>query len=130
MAKKLYVGNLSYDVDSSQLQEMFAAHGTVQSAEIISDRETGRSKGFGFVQLSSDAEADAAIAALNGQESGGRALTVNEAKPRENRPSGGGGGGYGGGGGGGRGGFGGGGGGGGRGGDRSGGRSGGGGNRY
>jgi RNA recognition motif-containing protein len=127
MAKKLYVGNLSYDVDSSQLQEMFAAHGTVQSAEIISDRETGRSKGFGFVQLSSDAEADAAIAALNGQQNGGRALTVNEAKPRENRPSGGGGGGYGGGGGGGRGGFG--GGGGGRGGDR-GGRSGGGGNRY
>ena len=126
MAKKLYVGNLSYDVDSSQLQEMFAAHGTVQSAEIISDRETGRSKGFGFVQLSTDAEADAAIEALNGQESGGRALTVNEAKPRE--PRSGGGGGFGGGGGGGRssgGGYGGGGGGG-----RSGGRSGGGGNRY
>src|SRR4051812_4558846 len=81
MAKKLYVGNLSYDVDSSALQEMFSAHGTVQSAEIITDRETGRSKGFGFVQLSSDAEADAAISALNGQENGGRALTVNEAKP-------------------------------------------------
>jgi len=71
MAKKLYVGNLSYDVDSTQLNEMFAAHGTVQSADIISDRETGRSKGFGFVQLSTDAEADAAIAALNGQDSGG-----------------------------------------------------------
>ena len=101
MAKKLYVGNLSYDVDSSQLQEMFTAHGTVQSAEIITDRETGRSKGFGFVQLSTDAEADAAIAALNGQEMGGRALTVNEAKPKESRTGGGGGGGYGGGGGGG-----------------------------
>ena len=129
MAKKLYVGNLSYDVDSTQLQEMFSAHGTVQSADIISDRETGRSKGFGFVQLSSDAEADAAIAALNGQDSGGRALTVNEAKPKEPRTGGGGGGGYGGGGGGrsSGGGFGGGGGGG-----RSGGRSsgGGGGNRY
>ncbi|MCE9532837.1 MAG: RNA-binding protein [Planctomycetes bacterium] len=101
MAKKLYVGNLSYDVDSTQLNEMFSAHGTVQSADIISDRETGRSKGFGFVQLSTDAEADAAIAALNGQDSGGRALTVNEAKPKEPR-TGGGGGGYGGGGGGGR----------------------------
>jgi RNA recognition motif-containing protein len=119
MAKKLYVGNLSYDVDSSALQELFTPHGTVESAEIISDRETGRSKGFGFVQMGTDAEADAAIAALNGQEHGGRALTVNEAKPREARPrSGGGGGGYGGGGGGGggRGGYGGGGGGGGRGG--------------
>ncbi len=101
MAKKLYVGNLSYDVDSTQLNEMFAAHGTVQSADIISDRETGRSKGFGFVQLATDAEADAAIAALNGQEMGGRALTVNEAKPKEPRTGGGGGGGgYGGGGGG------------------------------
>ena len=126
MGKKLYVGNLSYSVDSSELETMFGAHGTVQSAEIISDRETGRSKGFGFVQLSTDAEADAAIEALNGQESGGRALTVNEAKPREPRSGGGGGGGYGGGGGRSSGGsFGGGGGGG-----RSGGRSGGGGNRY
>lgn len=96
MAKKLYVGNLSYDVDSSSLQEMFTQFGTVQSAEIISDRETGRSKGFGFVQLGSDAEADAAIAALNGQDHGGRALTVNEAKPREDRPRSGGGGGRGG----------------------------------
>ena len=117
MGKKLYVGNLSYDVDSSELEQLFGAHGTVQSAEIISDRMTGRSKGFGFVEMGSDDEATAAIAALNGQEHQGRALTVNEAKPREDRPrGGGGGGGYGGGGGGGRGGYGGGGGGGGRGG--------------
>jgi RNA recognition motif-containing protein len=107
MGKKLYVGNLSYDVDSASLQEMFTPHGTVESAEIISDRETGRSKGFGFVQMGSDAEAATAISAMNGQENGGRALTVNEAKPREDRPRsggfGGGGnrGGYGGGGGGG-----------------------------
>src|ERR1700677_1704985 len=101
MGKKLYVGNMSYDMDSSGLQELFSAHGTVQSAEIISDRETGRSKGFGFVQMGSDEEAQAAIAALNGQEHEGRPLTVNEAKPREDRPrGGGGGGGYGGGGGG------------------------------
>src|SRR5690349_3051326 len=99
MGKKLYVGNLSYDVDSSALEQLFAAHGTVESAQIISDRDTGRSKGFGFVEMSSDAEAQAAIAALNGQEHGGRALTVNEAKPREDRPRGGGGGGFGGGGG-------------------------------
>ncbi len=121
MGKKLYVGNLSYDVDSSALEQLFTAHGTVQSAEIISDRDTGRSKGFGFVEMSSDEEAQAAIAALNGQEHSGRSLTVNEAKPRENRAGGGGGGGGrggygGGGGGGGRGGYGGGGGGGGRGG--------------
>jgi RNA recognition motif-containing protein len=104
MGKKLYVGNLSYDVDSSQLQEMFTPHGTVESAEIIQDRDTGRSKGFGFVQMGTDDEATKAIAALNGQDHGGRALTVNEAKPREARPrtgGGGGGGGYGGGGGGG-----------------------------
>ena len=121
MGKKLYVGNLSYDVDSSALEQLFTPHGTVQSAQIITDRDTGRSKGFGFVEMGSDSEAQAAIAALNGQDSGGRALTVNEAKPREDRPrgGGGGGGGYGGGGGGrsggggGRGGFGGGGGGGG-----------------
>lgn len=115
MGKKLYVGNLSYDVDSSALQELFAPHGAVQSAEIISDRDTGRSKGFGFVEMGSDAEAQAAIAALNGKEYSGRALTVNEAKPRENRSGGGGGsrGGFGGGrSGGGRGGYGGGGGGG------------------
>ena len=120
MGNKLYVGNLSYDVDSSALEAMFTPHGTVQSAQIITDRDTGRSKGLGFVEMGSDAEAQAAIAAMNGQESGGRAITVNEAKPREERPrGGGGGGGYGGGGGGrsggggGRGGYGGGGGGGG-----------------
>src|ERR1035437_6475506 len=97
MGKKLYVGNLSYDVDSSTLQELFGAHGTVESAEVIQDRDTGRSKGFGFVQMGTDAEAQAAIAALNGQQHGGRALTVNEAKPKETRPGGSGGGGSGGG---------------------------------
>ena len=115
MAKKLYVGNLSYQVDASELEQLFGAHGQVLSAQIINDRDTGRSKGFGFVEMANDAEADAAIAALNGQQHGGRALTVNEARPREERGGGGGGGGFGGGGGGGRrGGFGGGGGGGGR----------------
>ncbi|MGC4032534.1 MAG: RNA-binding protein [Tepidisphaeraceae bacterium] len=108
MGKKLYVGNLSYDVDSSSLQELFSQFGNVQSAEIISDRETGRSKGFGFVEFSTEDEAQAAIAGLSGKQHGGRALTVNEAKPKT---GGGGGGGYGGGGGG-RGGYGGGGGGG------------------
>ncbi|HEY2584764.1 MAG TPA: RNA-binding protein, partial [Tepidisphaeraceae bacterium] len=102
MGNKLYVGNLSYGTTSSDLEQLFGQHGTVQSAEVIADRETGRSKGFGFVQMGSDEEAQAAIAALNGQEHDGRALTVNEAKPREDRPrGGGGGGGYGGGGGGG-----------------------------
>src|ERR1700729_3470519 len=125
MGSKLYVGNLSYNTTSSDLEQLFAAHGTVQSAEVIADRETGRSKGFGFVQMGSDAEAQAAIAALNGQEHDGRALTVNEAKPREERPRGGGGGG-----GGGRGGYGGGGGGGGRGGYGGGGGGGGRGNRH
>ncbi len=100
MGKKLYVGNLSYDVTSSDLETLLSAHGTVQSAEVITDRSTGRSKGFGFVEMNSDAEAQDAISALNGQDQGGRALTVNEAKPREPR-GGGGGGGYGGGGGGG-----------------------------
>jgi RNA recognition motif-containing protein len=113
MGRRLYVGNLAYSVDSSELQQMFSAHGTVTSAEVISDRVTGRSKGFGFVEMGSDDEAQAAIAALNGAQNGGRALTVNEAKPREDKPRGGGG--YGGGGGG-RGGYG----GGGRGGDRGG----------
>jgi len=112
MGKKLYVGNLSYQVDSSELESLFTAHGQVVSAQIINDRDTGRSKGFGFVEMSSDTEAAAAIAALNGQQHNGRALTVNEARPREERGGGGGGGGYGGGGGGGgRGGYGGGGGG-------------------
>ncbi len=101
MGSKLYVGNLSYNTNSSDLEQLFGQHGTVSSAEIIADRETGRSKGFGFVQMSSDEEAQAAITALNGQQHDGRALTVNEAKPREERPrGGGGGGGYGGGGGG------------------------------
>ena len=104
MGKKLYVGNLSYQVDSSELEQLFAQHGTVVSAQIINDRDTGRSKGFGFVEMANDSEAEAAIAALNGQEHNGRALTVNEARPREDRGGGGGGGGgYGGGGGGGRG---------------------------
>src|SRR3954471_16191102 len=93
MGRRLYVGNLSYNVDSSELQQLFAQHGTVTSAEVISDRMTGRSKGFGFVEMGSDEEAQAAIAALNGQDHGGRALTVNEAKPREERSGGGGGGG-------------------------------------
>src|SRR5947208_15724812 len=93
MAKKLYVGNLAYGVTDSDLQTMFAAHGTVQSAQIIMDRDTGRSKGFGFVEMGSDQEAQNAIKALNGQQQGGRALTVNEAKPKEPRSSGGGGGG-------------------------------------
>ena len=99
MGKKLYVGNLSYDVSSSDLEALLSPHGTVQSAEGIMDRSTGRSKGVGFVEMTSDSEAQAAITALNGQEQGGRSLTVNEAKPREPRS---GGGGYGGGGGGGR----------------------------
>ena len=91
MGNKLYVGNLSYEVDSSSLESLFAAHGTVKSAQIISDRDTGRSKGFGFVEMSSESEAQAAISALNGVEQDGRALTVNEAKPKENRSGGGGG---------------------------------------
>lgn len=107
MGKKLYVGNLSYSVTDHDLEQLFAAHGTVTSAQVIMDRDTGRSKGFGFVEMSTDQEAQAAIQALNGADSGGRALTVNEAKPRV---EGGRGGGFGGGGGGGRGGYGGGGG--------------------
>jgi len=85
MGKKLYVGNLTYDVTDAALEQIFAGHGTVQSAQVIMDRDTNRSKGFGFVEMGSDAEAQAAIAALNGQQVGGRALTVNEAKPREER---------------------------------------------
>ena len=89
MGKKLYVGNLAYAVTDSDLQQMFAAHGTVQSAQIIMDRDTGRSKGFGFVEMSSPQEAQAAIDGLNGKEVGGRQLTVNEARPREDRGGGG-----------------------------------------
>ena len=103
MGSKLYVGNLSYDTTSSDLEQLFAQYGAVQSAEVINDRDTGRSKGFGFVQMGSDGEAEAATEALNGQQVDGRDLTVNEARPRENRPrpaGGGGRGGFGGGGGG------------------------------
>jgi len=96
MGKKLYVGNLSYNVNNGELEQMFAPHGTVESASIIMDRDTGRSKGFGFVEMGSDQQAQSAIDALHGKEIGGRSLTVNEARPREDR------GGFGGGGGGGR----------------------------
>ncbi len=90
MGRKLYVGNLSYDVNSGELEQLFANHGSVTSATVISDRATGQSKGFGFVEMGSDDEATAAMNALDGQDFGGRTLKVNEAKPR---PSGGGGGG-------------------------------------
>ena len=82
MGRKLYVGNLAYGVSSGDLQQMFEPYGTVASAQVIVDRDTGRSKGFGFVEMGSDQEAQAAITALNGKDSGGRALTVNEARPR------------------------------------------------
>ena len=98
MGKKIYVGNLAYGVSSSDLEQMFEPYGTVQSAQVIMDRDTGRSKGFGFVEMGSDQEAQAAIAGLSGKEVDGRALTVNEARPREDRGGGGGHGGRGGGG--------------------------------
>ncbi len=85
MGRKLYVGNLAYGVSESELQQLFEAHGTVVSTQIIVDRDTGRSKGFGFVEMGSDDEAQAAINALHGQEHNGRNLTVNEARPREER---------------------------------------------
>ena len=85
MGKKLYVGNLAYGVRDSDLEDLFAAHGSVQSAQVITDRDTGRSKGFGFVEMGTEQEAQAAIAALSGSQVGGRSLTVNEAKPREDR---------------------------------------------
>jgi RNA recognition motif-containing protein len=103
MSIKLYVGNLSFQTSSADLQELFAQAGTVESATVVEDRDTGRSRGFGFVEMSSKEEGQAAIAQFNGKEINGRSLTVNEARPREDR------GGRGGGGGGGRGGFGGGG---------------------
>ncbi|HZE72814.1 MAG TPA: RNA-binding protein [Pyrinomonadaceae bacterium] len=109
MSMKLYVGNLSFQTSGEELQQLFAQAGTVESASIVEDRDTGRSRGFGFVEMSTKEEGEAAIAQFNGKEVNGRSLTVNEAKPRENR------------GGGGRGGFG-----GGRGGNRGGGRNGGG----
>jgi RNA recognition motif-containing protein len=101
MGRKLYVGNLTYGVTDAVLQQLFEAHGTVQSAQVITDRDTGQSKGFGFVEMGSDQEAQAAIAALNGKDHNGRSLTVNEAKPKTNgggRGGSGGRGGYGGGG--------------------------------
>ena len=97
MGSKIYVGGLPYSATEQQLSDLFAAHGTVASARIITDKFTGQSRGFGFVEMSSDSEAKAAITALNGSDMGGRPLTVNEAKPMEQR-SGGGGGGFGGGG--------------------------------
>ena len=97
VGKKLYVGNLTYKVNESDLEALFSPFGTVQSAQVIVDRDTNRSKGFGFVEMGSDAEAQAAIQGLNGRDHDGRNLTVNEAKPREDR-GGGGRGGYGGGG--------------------------------
>ena len=93
MATKLDVGNLTYDTPIQTLEQVFGQHGEVRSAEVIMDRETGRSKGFAFVEMSNDNGAQAAISALNGQDVGGRALTVNEARPRESRSGGGGGGG-------------------------------------
>ena len=101
MGKKLYVGNLSYEVDSSELEQLFGAHGQVVSAQIINDRDTGRSKGFGFVEMSSDQEAADAIQKFNGAEYGGRNMTVAEARPMAPREDRGGGGHRGGGGGGG-----------------------------
>src|ERR1700741_3245513 len=100
MGRKLYVGNLAYGVTDADLQQMFNQHGNVESAQVIMDRDTGRSKGFGFVEMKTDQEAQAAIAALNGVDSGGPTLTANEAKPRteggRGRPGGGGRGGFGG----------------------------------
>ena len=96
VGKKLYVGNLTYRVSSSDLEQLFSQYGSVESAEVIADRDTGRSKGFGFVEMSNETEARSAIDALNDQEHDGRRLTVNEARPREPRPGGGGGGGGGG----------------------------------
>src|SRR4029453_18879172 len=114
MGNKLYVGNLSYNIRDDDLQQAFAQYGSVSSAKVMMDRDTGRSKGFGFVEMGSDPEAQAAINGMNGQALDGRAIVVNEARPREERPGGfrgGSGGGYGGGGSGGGGGYGGGGGG-------------------
>jgi RNA recognition motif-containing protein len=97
LSKKLYVGNLTYNVNETDLEALFTPFGAVQSAQVIVDRDTNRSKGFAFVEMGSDAEAQAAIQGLNGYDHDGRNLTVNEAKPREPRTGGGGGGGYGGG---------------------------------
>ncbi len=91
MAKKIYVGNLSFQITETELSDMFSEIGQVESVQIITDRDTGRSKGFGFVQMSDDAAAEKAIAQLNGKEVGGRNLTVNEARPMQKRDFGGGG---------------------------------------
>jgi len=101
MGNKLYVGNLPYTVRDEDLQQSFSQYGSVSSAKVMMERDTGRSKGFGFVEMGSDAEAQAAIEGMNGQSLGGRSITVNEARPMEARPPRSGGGGYGGGGGGG-----------------------------
>lgn len=98
MGTKLYVGNLSFNTNEGDLMDLFAAHGKVVSCSIITDKFTNKSRGFGFVEMGSQDEANKAISAVNGKELDGRALTVNEARPREDRPSGGGGGGFGGGG--------------------------------
>ena len=90
MGNKLYVGNLSYNVSNGDLEQVFSAHGDVRSAMVVMDRETGRSKGFGFVEMGTDKEAQTAISALHGKEISGRTLTVNEARPKEERPAGGG----------------------------------------
>jgi RNA recognition motif-containing protein len=94
MNKKLYVGGLSYSVTDSQLQQLFAGHGTVESAKVVMDRDTDRSRGFGFVEMATQEEAEKAIQALNGTQHEGRSLTVNMSKPREDRPARSGGGGY------------------------------------
>jgi cold-inducible RNA-binding protein len=94
MSTKLYVGNLAFQTTSQELQQLFGQAGTVQSASVVEDRDTGRSRGFAFVEMSSQEEADSAIEQFNGKEVGGRALKVNEAKPRENRGGGGGRGGF------------------------------------
>ena len=96
MSMKLYVGNLSFQTSSEELQQLFSQAGTVESASVVEDRDTGRSRGFGFVEMSTKEEGEAAIAQFNGKEVNGRALNVNEAKPRENRGGGGGRGGFGG----------------------------------
>ncbi len=98
MGRKLYVGNLPYTVTESALSDKFAAYGTVESAKLITDRDTGQSKGFGFIEMASDSEAQAAIEQVNGTDYDGRPLKVNEARPQEKRSDGGGRGGYGGGG--------------------------------
>ena len=91
MGKRLYVGNLNYNIDKNDLEQLFAAHGKVVSAQVITDRETGRSKGFGFIEMGTDEEAQAAMSALNGKSHAGRNLTVNEARPQEGGRGGGGG---------------------------------------